>query len=205
VTILGGILMILFGLVLLGLGLWAYFTVLPFFYGILGATIGYWLGMAILNGTPNNPGWLAWVLAFVFLVLFAVLAYFIDPIRRILAGVSAGAALGLAIAYGFDAGNFIRIILAVAGGVVGGLLIAILYLPLIIVGTSFAGAALVMDGVNLILPGLIFFDRTTIETGNIWPWIIWLVIGVVGSAWQFTNIAKWAEAQSGGASETTAA
>ncbi len=62
---------------------------------------------------------------------------------------------------------------------------------MIIVGSSFSGAALVMDGALLILPFLAFLlDRSGAAPGRFLPIVVYIVLGAA-MGWQFVNLRRW--------------
>jgi hypothetical protein len=63
---------------------------------------------------------------------------------------------------------------------------------LIVIASALAGAAMVMDGASLLLPGIELLDRNKIFWRQSWlPLIVWIAIAAAGSAWQFANLRKW--------------
>jgi hypothetical protein len=172
-------------------GLWLFYALLPLFYGLLGAGIGYWLGLAITRNTVFDAGLLEFILALVGGALLAFAAFFLEPYRRILAGAAAGAFLGLSVAYLLGAGTFISIILAVVGGVILGILVPMVFDPLIVVVTAVNGAAMAVDGANMIL-NVEFLDRyNLVAGGQMVALMIWIGLAIVGFGWQSRNMAKW--------------
>jgi hypothetical protein len=189
--ILLGIVWILFGLALMAFGLWIFYAVLPLFYGIFGAGVGYWLGLVISGNTIFDPGWLPVILAIVGAVIFTFSAYFLEPARRILVGVSVGSYFGLSVAYLFGAGTLISVVLAVIGGVAFGIMIPTVFNTLVIIGTAVSGAAMVVDGANMILDLEILNRFDAFSTGSVVALVIWIVLAVVGLGWQYRNIENW--------------
>lgn len=193
-TIVAGIVWILIGLVLMAFGLWVFYGLLPLFYSLLGAGLGFWLGLAI---TGNPAGLLTWILAIVGAIVFAMLSYFLEPARRILVGVSLGSSFGLAIAYAFGAGTLISVILAAVGGVIFGIVLPTVFDTLVVVTTAINGAAMAMDGANMILD-VDFLDRGNLFAEGHWvALVIWIVLAVVGLGWQYSNIEKWIKPELG--------
>ena len=192
-TLTSGILMIGAGLGVMAFGLWFFYAFLPLFYGLLGVGVGYWLGLALTGNTSLTAGILEAILAIAGGVIFAAAAYWLEPIRRILAGVAVGLSLALSIGYALGAGSLISLVLALGGAVIGGIVVPMVFDPLIVVGSALSGAATVMDGAHLIVPGVSFLDRASIlAAGGLLPLLIWIVLGAVGLGWQFSNLKKWA-------------
>jgi hypothetical protein len=189
-----GIILILIGFLILAVGILIYYSLLPVFYGIAGAAGGYRLGLAITGNSPTSPGLTEIVLALLGALIFAVAAYFLNRLSYIVACALILALLVLSVCYAFNFGNTITIILTVIGALVGAFLGATFYEPLIIVGTSFAGAALVMDGAHLLAPSINFLDRSNFNTSNgLVALGIWVVLGLIGIYIQFNQLEKWHE------------
>ena len=99
-SVLGAILLILAGLAIMAFGIFLFYAWLPLFYGLFGLEIGLLLGRSL----TGDVGLLAIILGIVGAVLLFGAAYALEPYRRILLGLSAGAAVGLSIAsvFGLD-------------------------------------------------------------------------------------------------------
>ena len=143
---------------------------------------------------PATAGWLPLVLAIAGGVGFGLLAYFFEPIRRVLVGIGAGAAVGFAIAGALGVNELLMLLGAFIGAVIGIPLALAVFDQLIIIASSLAGAAAALDGAHLILPGVDRLDRTTIlSEGNWITLMLWLVLTAVGIVWQFWNLEAWRE------------
>lgn len=182
------ILSILGGLVIMAFGLFLFYAWLPLFYGLVGFDIGLLLGRTL----TGDIGSTAIILGVLCALVLAGAAYSLEPYRRILLGISGGVLVGLALASAFSldstSGGFLSIVLAVIGGVIGANIVP-KYFDLFVIGASaFGGAALVMAGAHLLLPGAVLFDRAA---GGILPTLMTLGLTVVGIGWQFRNVAKW--------------
>lgn len=124
-------------------------------------------------------------------MIFALAAYFLEPYRRILAGVSVGLYLGLAIGYALGTGTFISVLLAVVGGLIFGVAVPMVFDLLVIVVTAVNGAAMVVDGANMILD-VSWLDRFSISTGGqMIALLLWIGLAMVGLFWQYRNIERW--------------
>jgi hypothetical protein len=193
-NILLGALLVVWGLALMAYGLWLFYALLPIWYGMFGALVGFFIGAWMTGG---GGGWFAntltWTLAIVGAALFAGLAYQFEPFRRVLAGLIMGFSLGSLLAVAFGGGIFFTILFGGIGALIFAVLVPLFFDPMIIVGSAFSGAALVMDGLLLILPFLgLFLDRTNSFTqGGFLAITIYLVLGVLGLAWQLSNLRKW--------------
>ena len=189
--ILVALLMIGTGIGIMGFGIFLFYTFRPLFYAFIGAGIGLWFAGLF--------GWTTGLLPFIFAlagaIILALLTNFLAPFARIMLGILGGVLVGLAIASAFGWGTFLSLALAVIGAVIGVFLVALFFDPFIIVVTAIGGAALVMDGIHKLIPGLDMVNRSTIATGGWIPLVVWIVLTAVGLGWQFANIRKWANAQ----------
>ncbi len=194
--ILLAILLILWGIALMGFGLFLYYSLLPFWYGLFGAVVGVYVGVWI---TGSSTGWFAnlliWLFAFGGAVIFGGIAYGVEQVRRVLAGILIGFALGALLASLFGGGTILTVILGVIGAIVFAVLVPIYFDPLIVLGSAFAGAALVMDGIFQIIPSWGFLvDRTNAANdGNFWAIVVWIVLGLIGFGWQWSNLSRWVQ------------
>ena len=182
------ILLVIGGLAIMGFGLLLFYAWLPLFYGLVGFDIGLLLGRSL----TGDSGSISIILGVLCALVLAGAAYSIEPYRRLLLGISGGVLFGLALASAFNldstSGGFLGIALAVIGGLIGANIVPKYFDMFIIGATAFSGAALVMAGANLLLPGVGLFDRAA---GGILPTLLTLGLTVVGIGWQFKNIAKW--------------
>jgi hypothetical protein len=185
-SMLGAILLILAGLAIMSYGIFLFYAWLPVLYGLFGFEIGALFGRLLTGDT----GVLAIILGVISAVVLFVASYTLEPYRRILIGLSAGAAVGLAVAYmlGMDhvMGGILGIVLAVVGAIVGASLVPRYFDALIIGASAFGGAAMLMAGAHTLFPGVNLFDRAS---GGLLPAILTLVLAVLGIGWQFRNIA----------------
>jgi len=183
-----GILMIVTGFAIMSFGLFLFYAWLPLLYGMLGLDIGLLLGRSLTGAVGTT----AVVLGIACAIALAAASYFLEPFRRILLGVSGGILVGLSLAalLGLDGplGGFFGTMLALVCGLIGGFVVPRYFDALIIAATAFGGAALVMTGAHLILPGVGLFDRAA---GGVFPALITLVLAVAGVTWQLSNITKW--------------
>lgn len=193
-NILLGILLVVWGIGLMAYGLWIFYALLPLWYGLFGGVLGFVVG-SWLTGSGN--GWFGNVLTWVFAIggaaIFAGLAYQLEPFRRVLAGLLMGFSLGSLLAVIFGGGMFFTMLFGGVGALIFAVLVPLFFDPMIVVGSSFSGAALVMDGLFLILPFLGFLlDRTNSATnGNILAIVTYVVLGAIGLAWQMSNLRRW--------------
>jgi hypothetical protein len=191
-SVLGAILLVLAGLAIMALGIFLFYAWLPLFYGLFGLEIGLLLGRWL---TGDN-GFVAIILGIVGAVILFGAAYFLEPYRRILLGLSAGALVGLSIAsvFGLDhvIGGVLGAVLALIGALTGGIIVPRYFDAFIIVASAFAGAAMVMVGIHWLFPAMGLFDRSA---GGFLPTLLTLVLSAVGIGWQFKNLAAWVRSQ----------
>ena len=182
------ILLILGGLMIMAFGLLLFYAWLPLFYGLVGFDIGLLLGRSL----TGDGGSIAIILGVLCALGLAGAAYSIEPFRRILLGISGGVLVGLSLASAFNldssGGGFLGIGLAVICGVIGANIVPKYFDMFIIGATAFSGAVLAMAGANLLLPGVGLFDRAA---GGVLPTLTTMALTVVGIGWQFKNIANW--------------
>jgi hypothetical protein len=183
---LGAILLILAGLAIMNFGIFLFYAWLPVLYGLFGFEIGMLLGRSL----TGDIGAVAITLGVISAVVMFLASYFLEPYRRILLGISGGAAVGLALAsvFGWDHGasGLLAFILTVFGAVIGASVVPRYFDAFIIGASAFAGAAMLMAGAHKLLPGVGFFDRAS---GGMLPSMVTLVLAVLGVGWQYKNIA----------------
>jgi hypothetical protein len=185
-SVLGALLLILAGLAIMAFGIFLFYAWLPFLYGLFGLEIGLILGQWL----TGDIGLLAIILGIVGAVILFGAAYFLEPYRRVLLGLSAGALVGLSIAsfFGLDhfVGGVLGAVLAVVGAIIGAILVPRYFDAFVIVASAFGGAAMLMAGAHSLFPGVRMFDRAA--SGFV-PAIVTFVLTLIGISWQFKNIA----------------
>jgi hypothetical protein len=187
-TTAGGLLMILTGLAILSFGLFLFYAWLPLLYALVGLDIGLLLGRSL----TGDVGTLAVVLGIVGAVILGSAAYFLEPYRRILLGVSAGVLVGLSLAAALDLDTLLGAVLArllvLACGIVGGILVPIFFNAFVIGATAFSGAVLAVAGAYHIFPHVGAFD---VRAGGPLPAALVVGLALLGIVWQSKNIATW--------------
>ncbi len=188
----GGLLMILTGLAIMAFGLLLFYAWLPLLYALIGFDIGLLLGRWL----TGDVGTLAIVLGVIGAIILGVASYTLEPYRRVLLGVSGGALLGLSIAalFGWDGwvGGFFGLILAAILGLIGGIVVPLYFDLFVVAASALSGAAIVMAGAHVLLPGVGLFDHAS---GALLPRLLTLVLAVVGMGWQMSNIEKWVQSE----------
>jgi hypothetical protein len=183
---LGAILLILAGLAIMNYGIFLFYAWLPVLYGLFGFEIGAFLGRSL----TGDVGALAITLGIVGAIIMFLASYFLEPYRRLLLGISGGAAVGLALAsvFGWDHGTsgVLAFILTVFGAIVGASVVPRYFDAFIIGASAFGGAAMLMAGAHTLLPGVALFDRAS---GGMLPAMMTVILAVLGVGWQYKNIA----------------
>ncbi len=142
--------------ILLGLGLLVSGRKL---FWLFVATIGFVAGVQLTLRVWSGPEWMAILIGLVVGALFASLAMFIKSLAIGIAGFLAGGSilLGLAGIFKLDTGA-LALVIYIVGGIIGILLLSMLFDWALIILSSLAGAALVTQVANLsaALGGLAF-------------------------------------------------
>jgi hypothetical protein len=184
-SLLASSLLIVAGLAIMAYGIFIFYAWLPLLYGLLGLEIGLLLGRSITGAV----GPLAMALGIVAAVALFFAAYSLEPYRRILLGITAGAAVGLSLAalLGLEQtmGGALGMLLAVVGAIAGASIIPRYFDQLIVAASAFAGATMAMAGAHALLPGVGLFDRAA---GGPLPGLVTLILTAVGIGWQLRNI-----------------
>lgn len=187
-SFLGALLMILTGLAIMAFGLFLFYAWLPLLYGLIGLDIGLLLGRWL----TGEVGAIAIVLGIAGAVALGVASYTLEPYRRTLLGVAGGFLFGLSVAavFGLESalGGAFGILLAAVCAVIGGIIVPRFFDTFVVVASSVSGAAMVVAGAHLLMPGLGLLDGTG---GGLLARLLTIILAVVGMGWQFSNIAKW--------------
>jgi hypothetical protein len=185
----GALLMILTGLAIMTFGLFLFYAWLPLLYALVGFDIGLLLGRSL----TGDVGTLAIVLGILGAVLLGSAAYFLEPYRRILLGVSAGILFGLSIAAAFNLDTVLGAVLArivvLACGILGGILVPVFFNAFVIGASAFSGATLAVAGAHHLMPGVGAFD---VQAGGALPAVLVVALALFGVVWQSKNVAVWA-------------
>ena len=72
--------------------------------------------------------------------------------------------------------------------IIGGGIALALRKPVVILATAFSGASMLINGAEIIAPEIF---TNIFGTTEIIPFIVWLVLGLAGSAWQFSQSVEW--------------
>jgi hypothetical protein len=121
---------------------------------------GFIAGVTFATNFLNGPEWLTLLIGIVTGIIFAVLAMFLRVFAIWLAGFFLGGSFlsAFAGALGIDSSGT-NLIIYIVGGVIGIILVAVLFDWALITLSSFAGAALVVQSLNIAGSGseVIFF------------------------------------------------
>ncbi len=196
--LLNGIVLILAGIGAMGFGLFLFYALLPLFYAFFGAGVGYWLGSFFTSTVPGEMSFIKLLFSLGGALVFASAAYFLEGFRRILIGIGLGSLIAGLIASALGLTGFLGSMIMLVSAVIGAGITLAVFDSFIIIASAFGGAGLAMDGVHLIFRNLHIVDRTSIADGATAPLVIWIVLGALAMAWQFTNIERWATTASGG-------
>jgi hypothetical protein len=187
-SIINGLLLILVGFGAMGFGLFLFYALLPLFYAFFGLGIGYWLASLITGAGEGEMSLIKLVFGLGGAVLFAGLAHFLEPFRRILIGIGLGSLVGGLIASAIGLTGILGTIIMVVGAIIGAGITLAAFDRFIVFASAFGGAGLAMDGLHLIFRNVGILDRT--ESGIV-PLLIWIGVGIIASGWQYLNIARW--------------
>jgi hypothetical protein len=187
VDILLGLLAILAG----GLVLFEGQLVLRFVLPIWGFFAGFAFGAGLVANLADERFLgtvLGWALGLIFAVVFALLAYLYYAVAIILAMGAFGFAIGsgLVVALGID-WNWVAVLVGVAVGLIVGIVSVLANMPMIvlIVVSSFAGAASIVAGLMLLVGSIDSGDFTRSDFTNTvndsWGWYLTLLaLALVG-------------------------
>ncbi len=191
-----GIIVILIGLAMLFWGYRLFRVWLAVAGFLLGAALGYWIGLQLLPGEV----WPIVLAAGVGIVL-ALLAWFLYMVGVVLTGAFLGALLSALIfgLFGVAPSWWVWLIGAIPGGIIAG----VLSRPYLIIASSFQGACMVVFGVYSMTVHYEFYKMQPglpVPLLDL-PWYIYvgiLVLTIVGAIVQFrTNKGRQLPKQSG--------
>jgi len=122
---------------------------------------GFVAGVTLATRFLNGPEWLILVIGIITGIVFAVLSVFLRAFAIWLAGFFLGGSIfsTFAAALGIDGSGWAGWVIYIIGGIVGVILVSVLFDWALITLSSFAGAALIVDGLNVVGSGsgVIFF------------------------------------------------
>ncbi len=192
-AIVGGLIMVLTGLAILSFGLFLFYAWLPLLYAFVGLDIGLLLGRSL----TGDVGAFAIVLGIAGAVVLGAASYFLEPYRRVLLGISGGVLLGFSIAAALNLdgllGGFFTSLLALACGLLGGILVPRFFDAFVVGASAISGAAMAVTGAHHIFPRAALFD---LAGGGPLPAVLTIILALIGIAWQGRNIANWVHAVS---------
>lgn len=174
-------LLLLVGISLLGFGAYFFYKALPAWFGLVGAYIGIGTSQAIFNQETWIGNFFSWIVIIALAVGFGIIVYRDKNHRQYLVGGLVGIVIGLITASLFGSGLFITFILMAIGAISFAYLSKIMFEPILILGSSFAGAALTIDSLFL----LTRWPEINRLGGSPLAVLIWGFLTVLGIAWQF--------------------
>ena len=191
-----GLVAIVLGLLLVFAGLRFFIMTLPilgFFFGFLagGAGVQAVLGDGLFSTLTS------WVVGLLLGLVFASISYFWWYAGALIAAGSTGALLGTALVRIFTQADWLILIFAILGFVVGFAVSLMLALPvyIVLVNTAFAGATVVVTGLLMVIDRV---DRADLGYGNIvaaindsWWWTIPVAaLAIAGIFSQLKNMSQ---------------
>jgi len=196
----GGLIALLFGMVLAFAGYRLFLILLP----IWGFFFGFGLGAQAILALSPNDAFLAtvtsWVVGFIVAVVFAVLAYlfYIFAVAIISFSLGYSVTVGVLMALGMPlAGGFIAWLIAVVVGVVLALVVLRFNIQKVVIelATAFLGAGAIVGVFVLLFGGptaQIMQNPVKFVLSNSPFWlIVFIVLGVVGFAAQYVHNRSW--------------
>jgi hypothetical protein len=114
------------------------------------AAAGFVAGVQLTLRTWEGPEWMVIVVGLIVGVLFALLAIFLRAVAIYVAGFLAGGSIlvSLAAIFGVDSSAFTWV-LYIVGGIIGVILVSMLFDWALIILSSLAGAALIVQSVDI--------------------------------------------------------
>jgi hypothetical protein len=196
----GGMIALLFGMILCFAGYRLFLILLPFW----GFFFGFGLGAQAIMALSPNDAFLAtvtsWVVGFVVAVVFAVLAYlfYIAAVAIVSFSLGYSAAIGVLTALGLPlAGGFIAWIIAVVVGVALALVVLRFNIQKVVIelATAFLGAGSIVGVFVLLFGGpaaQVMQNPVKFVLSNSPFWlIVFLVLGIAGFVLQYMHNRSW--------------
>jgi hypothetical protein len=168
-TLLGSLLLILFGLSIAFYGYGIFRVILP----VIGFILGLMIGRALL---ADSPFW-GWVLGFGLAIVLAVISYAYWSVMIGLSGAILGFTLGTALAHMIGLWDWIALLAGLALAVAFGFLYFRFRDLFVMVSTGLTGAALVLYGIGFFIPWFAFLK----DQGNWFTFLLTLALGVFGA------------------------
>lgn len=182
----GGLILIMVGLANMFFGYVIFRVLLALNFAVIGAAFGAALGASIAVSDA-----IVVLCAILGGLILGALAYFLWSFGVFLMGLLFGGVLGAELSRLLGASDTTQLAIIIIGAAVVGLIALLLRKPIVIIGTAFTGASAVLAGVNLLAPDLAILDRTAGGTNGVIAFVIWVVLGLLGTLWQFSRSARW--------------
>jgi hypothetical protein len=198
-----GIALVLLGFVVCFFGLRFWYYLLP----LIAAVVGFYVGARFMQevfGTGFLSTAVSWIVGIILAVGFALLSWFFWYAGVVIVAGALGALLASGILHAiFDnPWGWVLFIVALLGAIVFAVGAMALHVPtqIVVIGTAFVGAAFMVAGVMTLFgwitleelsngAAIAIVDEARYQGGS-WLWVLaWLVLGIVGFAFQMQSIA----------------
>jgi hypothetical protein len=179
VSILGAITAILIGMLSCFQG-YRFFRVV---LALVGFVIGFGIGVSLISADEEV---LRIVVGIGAGLLGAMILSWLYVFGLVVAGAILGATLATTVLLALNIqNNGVLGIAAIVGLVVGGLLALLFNKWIIVVSTAFNGAAIILYGISLLIPGLMEVNPSRpVRIESPWIVLVWLILGISGFAFQ---------------------
>jgi hypothetical protein len=192
-----GTVFVVTGLTVMLFGLFLFYAFLPLLFAFIGFDIGVLLSRWVTGELDST----AIVLGIAVAIILAVASYSLEPYRRILLGSSSGVLVSLSLAAGLGLdgwfGGILDVVLAFAGGLIGGVLVLYFFDVFVVFSSAISGASLAVAGTYLLLHGVGVVDLSSVRlidhVSGFWSSVLILILAGVGIGWQLSNISKWVQ------------
>jgi hypothetical protein len=176
------LLLIALGLALVMFGLYLFYAWLPFFYGLFGFEIGYFLGSRLWG-----PEW-AWIIGGLVLgIVVAFAGQVLKPYRHVVTGYLGGSVIALALlSLDRSMGGIFVAAVAVCGGIAGALVARRFFDYFVIATTACGGAVLTSFAVQSLL------SLSGTPSGAAVALLLTTGLAAVGLVFQFRHLQSWA-------------
>jgi hypothetical protein len=151
--------------------------------GLVGFIIGFNLGLSLIAAYQEL---LRIAVGVGFGLVGTALLTWLYVFGIVVAGAILGATLTIAALLAFNIqDNAVLGMAAIVGLIVGGLLALLFNKWIIVVSTAFNGAALILYGVSLLIPGLMEVNSSRpVQIQSPFVFVVWFVLGLAGFAFQ---------------------
>lgn len=162
---------------------------LRLFLVVLGFIVGFFIGTSLVPDGGQGT-----LLAGVILgVIAAIIFYFLYMIAFVLAGASLGLTVATVVAENLELDPTVVPLVLVAGAIIGGIIAIFVTRYIIMLGTAFSGAGLIITGVLLLIPGAVEpvgageYAVQLSSGGQLLATVVWAILGFFGLVTQLRN------------------